>query len=402
MRFGGDNFEWRPLDFYWPLLALPAAEGMVYWGAQGASALRRAWARVAHTRTLPSRLEDWGTRIGALALFAPVLFYASALQVALHIEADKLYEANLATQIILLDDQSAGWLWAAPGLRALYTARSDLLLGFRHTHIAESYTHHRAGADWRMAPWQPHEHALRGAIPDDALMAYKAIGILPYFVPDLKFIDTHGLADKVVARNPVTRPNNARQMAHDRFPPPGYLEKRGVNFEILRPAASADAALAQALYAVPIASGLWMPFNSPYHQWVTARFGDRGLRSNYDQIAQAVRAGTLVASSDWDVYLYENTLVYRKESCAVADIYGIPRFFVHLVPVDETALPPGRRPHGFDNRNFHFRSNGSVIGPGCAAIRFLPDYDIAEVRTGQFTADGKIWSVSFTVGPETH
>ena len=82
------------------------------------------------------------------------------------------------------------------------------------------------------------------------------------------------------------------------------------------------------------------------------------------------------------------------------DIYGMPRFFVHLIPVDKSDLPPQRRQLGFENWNFNFRSNGSVIGRGCAAIRFLPDYDIAEIRTGQFTADGEIWSVGFAVGPE--
>ncbi len=32
MRIGGDHFEYRPLDFYWPLLALPAAIGIVHLG----------------------------------------------------------------------------------------------------------------------------------------------------------------------------------------------------------------------------------------------------------------------------------------------------------------------------------------------------------------------------------
>ena len=54
MRVGGDSFEWRPLDFYWPLLALPAAEGMVYLGAQGALALRWAWSWRRHTWLLSS------------------------------------------------------------------------------------------------------------------------------------------------------------------------------------------------------------------------------------------------------------------------------------------------------------------------------------------------------------
>ena len=34
MRIGGDHFEYRPLDFYWPLLALPAAAGIVHLGSR--------------------------------------------------------------------------------------------------------------------------------------------------------------------------------------------------------------------------------------------------------------------------------------------------------------------------------------------------------------------------------
>ncbi len=33
-RIGGDHFEYRPLDFYWPLLAAPASMGIVRIGAQ--------------------------------------------------------------------------------------------------------------------------------------------------------------------------------------------------------------------------------------------------------------------------------------------------------------------------------------------------------------------------------
>ena len=41
LRIGGDHFEYRPLDFYWPLLALPAAEGLAHLGARIATGLRR-------------------------------------------------------------------------------------------------------------------------------------------------------------------------------------------------------------------------------------------------------------------------------------------------------------------------------------------------------------------------
>ena len=41
MRIGGDHFEYRPLDFYWPLLAVPACVGIVYLGGGIRGGLRR-------------------------------------------------------------------------------------------------------------------------------------------------------------------------------------------------------------------------------------------------------------------------------------------------------------------------------------------------------------------------
>ena len=40
-RMGGDIFEYRPLDVYWPLLAVPAAEGVVCLGGWAASSIGR-------------------------------------------------------------------------------------------------------------------------------------------------------------------------------------------------------------------------------------------------------------------------------------------------------------------------------------------------------------------------
>ena len=41
LPIGGDHFEYRPLDFYWPLLALPAADAIALLGAKAATSLRR-------------------------------------------------------------------------------------------------------------------------------------------------------------------------------------------------------------------------------------------------------------------------------------------------------------------------------------------------------------------------
>ena len=41
LPIGGDYFEYRPLDFYWPLLAVPAAEGIAFLGSWAATGLWR-------------------------------------------------------------------------------------------------------------------------------------------------------------------------------------------------------------------------------------------------------------------------------------------------------------------------------------------------------------------------
>ena len=61
-RIGGDLMEWRPLDFYWPLLALPTADTLVRAGT-GVSRLLGRWK--VGTRFARGRL--W-----AVALFLPV------------------------------------------------------------------------------------------------------------------------------------------------------------------------------------------------------------------------------------------------------------------------------------------------------------------------------------------
>ena len=71
LPIGGDHFEFRPLDFYWPLLAVPAAEGIALLGSGISTGLRK----------LP-RVPRWATggRPYTIALFLPVLFYANAIQ----------------------------------------------------------------------------------------------------------------------------------------------------------------------------------------------------------------------------------------------------------------------------------------------------------------------------------
>ncbi len=385
MRIGGDHFEYRPLDFYWPLLAVPAALGIVHLGS-----------RLAARRWLPSALGRMGARTFAVALFVPVLFYANAIQGALLFAGAGIRE-HIVRLHIELDDDNAGWLLAVPAMPMLVAISNDLRRLAAPQLVATPFTEHREFANQLLRKWKPYENMRRGVSPEDALMSDSVLGIRFYYLPDLKVIDRFGLTDATVARNPVTRPNRERIIAHDRWPPPGYLEERGVNFIIRPPEPSAPAALARARYAVKVGANLWMPFNSPDEQWVLERFGDHDLRMR-EENAPRLRPPGLepVIRSNFDVYFTGNSLVYEKQSCRYPTDVEAP-FFVHVFPMNRNDLPDRRRQFQFDNLDFRFRSIGREVGGTCFAIRHLPDYPIAAIRTGQYTGEGQVWEGNFDI-----
>ncbi len=386
MRIGGDHFEYRPLDFYWPLLALPASMGIVHLGSRIASC---RWLR------LPALRLSMGAQTCAIVLFVPVLFYANAIQSALFFKGAAIRERILKLHIEL-DDDNAGWLLAAPGMRMLVAISNDLRRLASVQSVASPFTEHRENANSQLRNWKPYETMERGIIPDDALMAGGALGIRFYYLPDLKVIDIFGLTDATVARNPVAKPNHRRVIAHDRQPPPGYLEERGVNFIIYPPASSKSQALERALYAVKVGPSLWMSFDSPDRQWVFDRFVGRGLRVHdyfSEDLAELIEDSQPVIRSDFDVHLIENSLVYVKERCEQDDVEAM--FFLHLDPVDVDDLPDHRKQYGFDNLDFSFRKYSRIEGGICLVSRRLPDYDIAAIRTGQYVpGEGRIWEGS--------
>ena len=101
-----------------------------------------------------------------------------------------------------------------------------------------------------------------------------------------------------------------------------------------------------------------------------------------DDLFASVEDARPVISSGFDAYLDGDRLVYVKEDCGDEDV--VAAFFLHLYPVDEADLPEHRRRHGFDNLDFAFEKYGFRGGGRCAAARFLPDYGIAGIHTGQY------------------
>ena len=409
MRIGGDHFEYRPLDFYWPLLALPAVQGIAGLGAGLAGWLGSFRLSPASHHLIFSVQRFIGRQGGcfAIILFAPVIFYANAMQGALLWQAVDNYRATLTLE-------NARWLLAAPGMPALNAIAEELDRN-KNTFVLLRHSQFQIMANDTLLDWQRYADMKRELIPKDAVTVYHILGIMSYYLPDLRVVDSHGLADKTVARNPVETPNSDRAMAHDRRLPPGYLRQRGVNFQVLPHTDSVPAALSVAQYTLRVADGLYMPFNAVSRQWVAERFDGREWTSLTSYIKEAlaeVRGETPVLDSDFDIYVMEekDLLLYVNEECR--GLNADAKFFLHIYPVDPSDLPEHRRQYGFDNRDFSTKFDAVGYGidywdplpdrlvfpaPGrCAIHDELPDYPIAAIRTGQFiSGEGEIWAGRF-------
>ena len=136
----------------------------------------------------------------------------------------------------------------------------------------------------------------------------------------------------------------------------------------------------------------------------TGQFDERGELWNATILlnADAIRAAYEAASSrepnaqsTFDLYINEadRTLTYVKEPCAASDADA--PFFLHIRPERTSDLPERRRAVGFDNLDFDFRLRGAVFDGKCAALVSLPEYPIADLRTGQWVpAKGETWSTT--------
>ncbi len=111
-------------------------------------------------------------------------------------------------------------------------------------------------------------------------------------------------------------------------------------------------------------------------------------RALYDGQYDAATLGSPIIASDWNVYPRDGRrLIYTSEECANTDA----SFFLHIVPFDVNDLPEHRQQYGFDNLDFRFGDVALLSDGRCVAVRELPGYDIAAIRTGQYTDDGPLW-----------
>ncbi len=293
LPIGGDHFEYRPLDFYWPLLALPAANAIAYIGARVAASLRRS-----------PKVPHWvaETRIIAIVLFLPILFYANTIQGLLLLQGAAINE-NIRNFHIELDKENAGWLMAAPGMPVLVDLSNEFRARITKHIVGLRFPEHREFAKQQIVAWKPYEEIRPGFLPHNAVMADGSLGKF-YYLPYLTVIDIHGLTDATIARTPVTHPNTRRVMAHDRQPTREYLQQRGVNIWIRLPASSPSEAHALgAMFSAKIGPDLWMPFNTTEPQLALHLLARTGLEP----------------SRAWDFQPYANRTIHYDGGITLLD-----------------------------------------------------------------------------------
>ncbi len=263
MRIGGDHFEYRPMDFYLPLLAVPAAAGLMQlldWLVSTLQVDAEA-RRVALVRRL------------AVGLCVPVLVYSHGLGAASFAVAmqrqEFVEEFRSRTE---LDETSAPLLQFVPGLLPLCAILNPLREQLHRHLVAVPAQVHLAIGRNLVANLAAYERLPDGVFPTDAVAAANTVGVMPFYLRELSVVDIHGLTDATIARTPTTTDNRQRRMAHDRHPPPGYLRQRGVNVAVAHAATSELEALRIADFAVKVEEGVWMPLQAVDREYAQRSF----------------------------------------------------------------------------------------------------------------------------------
>jgi arabinofuranosyltransferase len=201
---GGDHFEYRVFSglvplvfvaFLWLLarLALPAGWAVAAFAAFLVAASPLPWLHYRETRNLRTRQETWVmVRPVAPQLPAPLRFYGR------------------------LFDSLQQWLIVR--------------------HVGMRHQEHKVFHESQLRRYPPREVGRRFGRDGFAVSVEMAIGVYGWVLPNVAVIDYFGLTDHVIARTPA-RPDDPRVrdrlppllrgkrlMAHERQPPPGYVE----------------------------------------------------------------------------------------------------------------------------------------------------------------------------------
>ena len=264
-RAGGDHFEYRIIDFWWPFVTLGAVEGALILGKQARS---RFSLRV-------------GIAVPAIIL-AVVATYTYSFQ---SLKTRPTAETKLKPMYSYIGDDASPHVELLPFGSQLMSAYHQISVECMDHFIAVPHLRHRELWLWLHEGYAPYEAAWEGhAVPEGLIMAQDMVGILPYYLRDVVIIDELGLTDAFVAHMPIEKSNEDRALAHDRRAPESYLIERGCNIDIGRAQSTREDALQLALFAAEILPGLWMPFDIRFevvgYDWVINTFNGYDVWTN--------------------------------------------------------------------------------------------------------------------------
>jgi arabinofuranosyltransferase len=111
-----------------------------------------------------------------------------------------------------------------PGAIGWYGEAFDRLQRWLIEHyVCMRHEEHRNFYDSRVVTFAPRALGERTSSAENPIFVGSAVGYVGWAMPHVAILDSFGLNDWVIARNPVGE-KRERSMAHDRAVPPGYLE----------------------------------------------------------------------------------------------------------------------------------------------------------------------------------
>ncbi|MCB9679314.1 MAG: hypothetical protein H6737_29690 [Alphaproteobacteria bacterium] len=237
---GGDHFEYRMLDPVFPLLFLAVADGALAL----AEALRPRWRPV-----------------GAGLIVAIALPYALVVPWMEDVATRPARERYFHALHVDLTAEHGGLAWSLPGVPALAGAYNRIRTWERIRLVAARWAEHRGFQAHRDERFRPYADV---RLPPGLVMAEGSVGVAPFHLSDVAFIDAYGLTDPVIARLPAlpNPPGKLRRLAHPRKDYAARMRERGTNIGIQPHERSIAGALAATKHALWLGPGSWMPFHA--------------------------------------------------------------------------------------------------------------------------------------------
>ena len=141
-------------------------------------------------------------------------------------------------------------------------------------------------------------------------------------------------------------------------------------------------------------TGQYLPTGGIWSEEILVSWGDPNLKAL--QQAKISEMDSPAASSFWDMFVMEDSIVYYRENCILLD--AVYPFYLHVYPISTEDIPEATREYGFESLDFRFIGHGAHMDGNCIAVRDLPSWDIASIITGQYHPyrEERLWTAEFS------